>query len=222
MNEHQQVEAVAPKQSTDTVVAVLGPAPTAAEIRDYMPLVAQTVARFVRKLPPNVLKDDLMAAGMYGLVDSLRRNPAPAGGERGPAFEWYARIRIKGAIVDELRAQDWLSRRARSQATREATESSPRSAVVSFEDMPGLAGALTSSTDESDSAFSQMSDEDDRTTLLRAVSSLPEREQYIVKAHYLEGVQFKTIAAKLGVSEPRVSQIHTRAMQLLRTAMVAA
>lgn len=198
-----------------------GPPPSAAEIREYMPLVAQTVARFVRKLPPNVLKDDLMAAGMYGLVDSLRRNPATGGEARGPAFEWYARIRIKGAIVDELRAQDWLSRRARSQAQKQASESGPRSAVVSFEDMPGLAGGLTSS-DSDDNAFSQMSDEDDRAALLRAVNELPERERYIVKAHYLEGVQFKSIATNLGVSEPRVSQIHARAMQLLRTALANA
>src|SRR4029079_2609779 len=69
--------------------------PTAPEIKKYMPLVHQAVARFMGKLPPNVLREDLVAAGTFGLIDSLRKN----GAERGPTFEWYARIRIRGAVV---------------------------------------------------------------------------------------------------------------------------
>ena len=72
--------------------------PSAEEITRHMPLVRQVVARFLRRLPSSVLRDDLMAAGVYGLVDALRKN----GGDLGPAFEGYARIRIRGAILDEL------------------------------------------------------------------------------------------------------------------------
>src|SRR5579862_3772358 len=87
--------------------------PSREELTLYMPLVHQVVARVLRKLPPNVLRDDLVAAGTFGLVDALRKST-----ERGPAFDWYARIRIRGAVVDELRAQDWLTRRARTRVTR--------------------------------------------------------------------------------------------------------
>jgi len=87
--------------------------PTREELTLYMPLVHQVVCRVLRKLPPNVLRDDLVAAGAFGLIDALRKSP-----ERGPAFDWYARIRIRGAVVDELRSQDWLTRRARTRATK--------------------------------------------------------------------------------------------------------
>src|SRR5215467_8820453 len=94
--------------------------PTREELALYMPLVHQVVGRVLRKLPPNVLRDDLVAAGSFGLIDALRKSV-----DRGPAFEWYARIRIRGAVVDELRAQDWLTRRARTRLakTRAAGES---------------------------------------------------------------------------------------------------
>jgi len=78
--------------------------PTRDELATYMYLVHQVVARVLRKLPPNVLRDDLMAAGTFGLVDALRRSA-----DHGPTFDWYARIRIRGAVVDELRAQDGLA-----------------------------------------------------------------------------------------------------------------
>src|ERR1700733_544925 len=74
--------------------------PTREELTLYMPLVHQVVGRVLRKLPPNVLRDDLVAAGAFGLIDALRKSV-----DRGPAFDWYARIRIRGAVVDELRSQ---------------------------------------------------------------------------------------------------------------------
>src|SRR5579884_1777722 len=106
--------------------------PTREELTLYMPLVHQVVARILRKLPPNVLRDDLVGAGAFGLIDALRKSA-----DRGPAFEWYARIRIRGAVVDELRTQDWLTRRARTRVTRaQAQGESNGAAVVGFDDLP--------------------------------------------------------------------------------------
>src|SRR4029077_438550 len=110
----------------------IAPTPTREELALYMPLVHQVVGRVLRKLPPNVLRDDLVAAGSYGLIDALRKSP-----DRGPAFEWYARIRIRGAVVDELRSQDWLTRRARTRIARsQADGKATGAAVVGFDDLP--------------------------------------------------------------------------------------
>ena len=191
-------------------------APSAAEILSYMPLVHQVVARFMGNLPPNVLRDDLLAAGTFGLIDSLRKN----GPERGPAFEWYARIRIRGAIFDELRTQDWLSRRARSRVTQAATErgTTARAVVIGFDDLPSSSQAHFADNTTAD-PLTQVVEGCDRRMLAEAVATLPERERKIVAMHYFQGVQFKAIAAELGVSEPRISQLHARAVGMLRTAL---
>lgn len=186
--------------------------PSDAELREYLPLVRPIVMRFLRRLPPNVLRDDLMAAGTYGLLDALRKHQT----ERGPAFEWYARVRIRGAILDELRTQDWLTRRARTRAT-DANEGrgSSGAAVVGIDDLPESTRAGLSDTTES-TPFDHLVTAREQSALAGAVSQLKERERMIVTLYYFQGVQFKTIAAKLGVSEPRISQLHSRAMGQLR------
>lgn len=185
--------------------------PTREELTLYMPLVHQVVCRVLRKLPPNVLRDDLVAAGAFGLIDALRKSV-----ERGPAFDWYARIRIRGAVVDELRSQDWLTRRARTRVAKaQAQGESGGASVVGFDDLPeSQAHAFV---DEAmASPQEQVERRMDRVALERAVKLLPEREANIVGWHYFEGIPFKTIASRLGVSEPRVSQLHARAMGRLR------
>jgi RNA polymerase sigma factor for flagellar operon FliA len=192
--------------------------PTALDIQRYMPLVHQAVARFLRKLPPNVLRDDLVAAGTYGLIDSLRKN----GGDEGVTFEWYARIRIRGAIVDELRTQDWLTRRARNQVTAAAVSEESggvRACVVGFDDLPGRLASGGFADEDAQSPLDAVAERMDHVALANAVARLPERERYIIAAHYFEGVQFKAIAQTLGVSEPRISQLHARAVQRLREAL---
>jgi RNA polymerase sigma factor for flagellar operon FliA len=189
--------------------------PTREELASYMHLVHQVVGRLLRKLPPNVLRDDLLAAGAFGLVDALRKSA-----ERGPAFDWYARIRIRGAVVDELRAQDWLTRRARTRIERaQARGELGGVSVVGFDDLPEA--QAQSFVDESATTPQEQAERNmDRLALERAVALLPEREGNIVGWHYFDGVPFKTIAVRLGVSEPRISQLHSRAMGRLREALV--
>jgi RNA polymerase sigma factor for flagellar operon FliA len=188
---------------------------SASDLQEYMPLVKQIVARFLRKLPANVLRDDLIAAGTYGLIDSLRKN----GDERGPSFEWYARIRIRGAILDELRSQDWLTRRARGLIAAHTGEGqAPMSAVVGIDDLSEahrswLCDESTPSPLEAAEASS------DRAAIVAALGTLGERERLIVTLHYFQGVQLKDIATQLGVSEPRVSQLHSRAIAKLKVAL---
>jgi len=178
----------------------------------YEPLVRKIAGGFQRKLPRNVLREDLIAAGMSGLWDAIRRHPD------GPSesFEWYVRVRIRGAILDELRAQDWLPRRARAAAEAQSGTDAyvPPPAVVRFDDVSEweqnrcLADASSSEAAVA-AKFAQ-------ETLAKAVEQLPERERHIVSQHYFKGVKFKDLGAELGVSEPRISQLHSRAIQRLK------
>lgn len=185
-------------------------------IATYSPLVRQIVGGFQRKLPRNVLRDDLLAAGMSGLWDAVRRQ-ADSPSDR---FEFYVRVRIRGAILDELRAQDWLPRRARA-AAQQAQERGDHSraaapAVVRFDDVSEWEQGRCLATDDSTNSEAMVCAKAARESLVRAVDQLPTRERHIVSAHYFRGVKFKDLGIELGVSEPRISQLHSRAMQRLR------
>ncbi len=193
--------------------------PTTEQVRKHMPIVHQMVGRFLRRLPPNVLRDDVQAAAMYGLVDSLRKN----GGDGGRAFEWYTRTRIRGAILDELRTQDWLSRRARWIATGKkqasARNTTPAMQVVGFDDL-APADRPAQFVDESVSDPSVVAETAQQSIGVRcAVDRLPDRERTIVQLHYFQGMKFKEIGRILGASEPRISQLHGRAVERLRGQM---
>jgi RNA polymerase sigma factor for flagellar operon FliA len=199
------------KQALTTAAVNVASSPTREELTFYMPLVHQVVARSLRKLPPNVLRDDLIAAGTMGLLDALRRSA-----DRDSGFEWYARVRIRGAVVDELRTQDWLTRRARTRMTKaQAQGESAGTAVIGFDDLPE-ARALSLADESIAGPHEAVELRMQRSALECAVAKLPEREAQIVSWHYFEGVAFKDIASRLGVSEPRISQLHARAMGRLR------
>lgn len=180
----------------------------------YLPLVMRLVQQLARRLPANVQRDDLVSAGVCGLMDSVRRN----GGDGGVAFEWYARTRIRGAIFDELRAQDWLSRRARDRAEADDVGACVTVAFVSLDDLTAAGERLDPAADDDPAEVAEARSE--RRALAQAISELPERERVIVGRHYFEGVKFKDIGAELGVSEPRISQLHSRALGRLRARLL--
>jgi RNA polymerase sigma factor FliA len=180
-------------------------------IAEYTPLVHKIVGGFQRRLPRNVLREDLIAAGMAGLWDAIRRH----GEKNDEGFEWYVRVRVRGAILDELRAQDWLSRRARRAAAATGDSMPPR--VVRLDDVGEWEQNRCLAT--SPDAENGLSEQFLRDHLAKAVETLPERERLIVSEHYFNHVKFKSLGERLGVSEPRISQLHSRAMQRLRVAV---
>jgi RNA polymerase sigma factor for flagellar operon FliA len=177
-------------------------------LTQYTPLVQRIAGGFRRKLPHNVLKEDLVAAGMVGLWDAIRRH----GADGGEGFEWYVRVRVRGAILDELRAQDWLSRRARAAVT--ASRSSMPPSIIRIENVGEWEQARCLVTPAS--SDTEVDEKATRESLAHAIAALPERERLIVSEHYFNDVKFKHLGAQLGVSEPRVSQLHSRAMRMLR------
>jgi RNA polymerase sigma factor for flagellar operon FliA len=82
-------------------------------IREHLPLVKMVASGVARRLPPHVTMDDLIGAGTIGLIDAVDKFDR----SRAQSFKKYAEIRIKGAILDELRAMDHVSRNVRRQAT---------------------------------------------------------------------------------------------------------
>ncbi|WP_437903507.1 sigma-70 family RNA polymerase sigma factor [Sorangium sp. So ce327] len=190
--------------------------PTCAPLRPevlqgYFPLVRKLVRQVSRHLPPNVQRDDLLSAGMLGLVDSLRKN----GGSDGETFAGYAKLRIRGAIVDELRAQDWLSRRAREAVEAEAaSRASGATVFVSLSEVTPTEESVHMSGE--DDPIEAISAQATRRALSFAIAQLPERERRVIGMYYFEGAKLKDIGAELGIGEPRVSQLHTRALGMLR------
>lgn len=179
-------------------------------ITRYAPLARQIAGGFQRRLPRNVLRDDLIAAGMSGLWDAVRKH----GDEQAESFDWYVRVRIRGAILDELRAQDWLPRRA-----RKAQPGEPVPIVVVRG--PDAAEFQLRSWEECiadgrESAEERCVRNSELGRIRKAMTQLPWRMQRILQLHYQRGAKFLHIAHELGVSEPRISQLHARAIARLR------
>jgi RNA polymerase sigma factor for flagellar operon FliA len=197
--------------------------PTSADIAEHLPLVERIVAHFMRRLPRSVQREDLMAAGMLGLFHALRWSAHTC----PEMFASYARIRIRGSIVDELRRHDWSPRRRKETApnaaesasnvtsiTAPATEARPRVTVVAFDDL--WAGAAAGFAEDCASPLESMLERREHEALHTAVAALPEREREIVRMRYFQGMPSKAIAQVMGLSEARISQLHARAMTHLR------
>ncbi len=183
-------------------------------LKQFTPLVIKMAGGFQRKLPRNVLREDIIAAGMGGLWDAIRRHAGPL----EASFEWYLRVRIRGAILDELRAQDWLPRRARARAEESIAAGNeayfPPPAIVRFDE---LSEASQNQALHYASSSEAIIDTKERfESAYEALQILPQRSRYIVAQHYLHGRKFKDLGIELDVSEPRISQLHARAMEWLR------
>lgn len=184
----------------------------------YMSLVPQVVAPIARRVPANVQRDDLLAAGLFGLVDSLRKN----GSNPGVTFESYARMRIRGAVLDELRAQDWLSRRARDAINERADDPDAEREGVMLVGFDELSDAeerehLVSYRLDPEAVYEA---KETMRHLAAALDKLSERERTVVAMYYYESATFKKIAEKIEVSETRAFQIHARAIDRLKNVLL--
>lgn len=219
-------------------------------LKSFAPLVKRIAHHMMAKLPPSVELDDLIQAGMMGLLEASSRYEE----WRGAQFETYAGQRIRGAMLDELRQMDWLPRSLRRDTRRieEAISklqhqlgNTPSEADVARElDMKlddyqqmlfesrGVQLLYYEDFNEKDgeNAFferHELGQEASPETLLQgerfqqslvaAIEDLPEREKMMMGMHYEQEMNLKEIGEVLGVSESRVSQIHTQAVTRLRS-----
>lgn len=187
-------------------------APDEKLIRDHMPLVKIIARRFSKRLPASVAQDDLLGAGALGLIDSVVRRR----GDDESSFACYTRIRIRGAIFDELRAHDWLPRRSRS-ADNKDREGPPRPvAVIHFDDLGTEADRTPADRSIGKDPLSALSKKRLATVLRQELGQLPDRDRLVLHLHYFKGMRLKEIGRFLGVSEARISQIHHRALAQLK------
>ena len=224
-------------------------------ILTYAPLVKYVAGRLGSGLPAHVDEGDLISYGLLGLISAIERYDP----DRDIKFETYAIVRIKGAIIDELRALDWVPRSVRSRAREieraiaeleakvgraptdeeiahkigisqdeleESLTDISRSSIAALDELwsGGADGDQVSLLDTiEDQAGPRPADALDETevreTLADAIARLPEREKLVITLYYYEELTLREIGEVLGVTESRVSQMHTKAVLRLRSRM---
>jgi RNA polymerase sigma factor FliA len=210
----------------------------------YRPLVRMVARRTAERLPDHVEPADLVQSGVFGLLEAIDRFDP----ERCSRFESYAVPRIRGAVLDELRAQDWVPRTVRlrireAERVREelavrlrrtATEREVADAlgvppselgaaaagpVLSIEQLRGADGLLDGLAGTEPDPAAAVADQESRRLLWCAVAQLGERDRLVLRLYYLEDRTLAEIGRILGVTESRVSQLHGRLVARLRTCL---
>ena len=219
-------------------------------ITEYLPYVKRIVQRLAVHLPSTVDVDDLMNVGVIGLIQAVDRYDP----RRDNKFMTYAIFRIKGAVLSELRARDFLSRsnrrkirelenvfmRLEQKLGREAEDNevaqelgvdleqvyrTKQMSSISFISLEELG---VSSRDEKEKLLNYLVNNDDdalsltrlkelKEAMAQAIRQLPEKERLVISLYYLEELTMKETGKVLGITESRVSQIHSQAILHLRT-----
>jgi RNA polymerase sigma factor FliA len=213
----------------------------------HAPLVKRIAYHMMNRLPPSVQVDDLIQAGLIGLLEASRNYDQ----SRGASFETYAGIRIRGAMLDEIRRSDWtprsVHRKARmvSEAMRAIENEAGRDARdVEVADAMGLSledyhkilldstGCRVFSVEElrvvgelpqngTNGSISEPLDgfqkNEFKGLLADAIAGLPERERLVIALYYDDELNLREIGQVLGVTESRACQIHSQATLRLRS-----
>ncbi|TZF88418.1 RNA polymerase sigma factor FliA [Lysobacter lacus] len=209
-------------------------------------LVRRIAHHLAARLPASVEVDDLIQAGMLGLIEAAKNFQA----DQGAAFETYASIRIRGSMIDEIRRGDWVPRSVHRRyrdvvaATRQVEQANGRAANsaevaevlgVSMDDYHHMLedasrGQLLSLDEQMDdfdgeprlaascniTPARELENSVFRQALGEAIGNLPEREQLVLSLYYEQEMNLREIGAVLGISESRVCQIHGQSMLRLR------
>lgn len=221
---------------------------------NYLPLVKYVAGKMMLSLPSSVDYNDLLSAGVMGLIGALERfNP-----EQGVKFETFVLPRIKGAILDELRILDWAPRSLRSKARmveranehlekelgREVSDQEIAEELkmeldeykavqrdLSMASLLSLDGSRAEQSDHltsmydllenplSDNPYRSLEHEEIKKLLIEAIENLNEQEKLVMALYYYEELTLKEIGRVLNITESRVSQIHSKALESLKAAL---
>jgi RNA polymerase sigma factor for flagellar operon FliA len=228
-------------------------------ILNYAPLVKYVAGRLGSGLPAHVDEGDLVSYGLLGLIGAIERYDP----ERDVKFETYAIARIKGSIIDELRAMDWVPRSVRARArdieravaelearlgraptdeeistklglTQEELDDSlseiGRSSIAALDELWTISSsggdtvALIDTIEDTQGPEPQaaLAKTELKEAIGEAIARLPEREKLVVTLYYYEELTLREIGEVLGVTESRVSQLHTKAILRLKARLSGA
>lgn len=216
------------------------------DVGAHAPLVKRIAFHLHSRLPPSVQVEDLIQAGMIGLLEAMSNYDAT----QGASFDTYAGIRIRGSMLDEIRVGDWTPRAVRRQNRElvkavkevedhkggEATDAEVAQhlgvSIVDYHKMVGnAAGSRIFSLDDDslggdwhDSVAGNPDSAPDivhhgqafKQAVVEAIEELPERERLVMALYYDEELTLKEVGAVLELSESRVCQIHGQALVRLR------
>jgi len=217
-------------------------------IIEHIGLVKRIAYHLITRLPTNIQVDDLIQSGMVGLIEASK-NYDPS---QGASFETYAGIRVRGAMLDDVRHADWsprslhrkmrqvreaihdieneTGRDAKDQEIAERLEislddyyairrDSSNAQIFSLdqtEEDPGQQNRIRSSQSE---PLEFLQDSSFKTSLAEVITTLSEREQMVMSLYYNDELNLKEIGLVLEISESRVCQIHSQALNNIRSKM---
>jgi RNA polymerase sigma factor for flagellar operon FliA len=225
-------------------------------IEAHLPLVKQVLSSVASHFPRHADREELGQAARLGLVEAAHRYDP----ERGVPFERWAALRIRGAILDSVRAVDFAPRTLRSsmrqaEAARTELQGELRRTPTAHEhaerlgmsvrELTALEGrahralviSLDAGVDRAEdeprtlastivdphqpNPLALLENVEQSTYVRDALLELPERLRDVVTSYFLEGEASSSIAARLGVTESRVSQMRSEALSMLRTAITS-
>lgn len=222
-------------------------------ILEYAPLVKVVAGRLSMYLGYNVEYEDLVSYGIFGLIDAIDKFDC----FKEVKFETYASLRIRGAILDQIRKMDWIPRTIRQKqkkveaVIREIEQNTGHSAsdeeiaqalgisgeeytdwqsqmkitgVVSLNEYMEQGSDISQDYSSHTTArFESPEESVEKQELVKvlgeALKLLTDKEQKVITLYYYEELTLKEISNILEVSESRISQLHTRALQKMRTKM---
>ncbi len=225
----------------------------------YSPLVKYVAGRMATGLPAHVEEGDLISYGLVGLINAIERFDL----SREIRFETYAITRVRGAILDELRALDWVPRSVRARAREierahakleaklhrvptdeeiaseigltvdelnDALLAIANSSVTALDELWAVSDASGDSVSLLDTLPDRNAEDPEQVVdanelkdrIADAISRLPEREKLVIALYYYENLMLREIGEILGVTESRVSQLHTKAVLRLRSRLAPA
>ena len=211
-------------------------------VEKHAPLVKRIAYHLKSRLPANIQLDDLIQAGMIGLLEAANNYDAA----QGASFETYASIRIRGAMLDDVRKNDWAPRSVRrnnrrvAEVVRKIENEKGRDArdteiaealnmdieeynrilqdasghkILSFDDFSSGEGSLVDNLPNPQSGLLDVLQKNNmKERVATAIASLPERERLVMTLYYDNELNLREIGAVIGVSESRVSQINSQAV----------
>jgi RNA polymerase sigma factor for flagellar operon FliA len=187
-------------------------------IERYTPLATSVARRMRVPTSPLMGRDDIESAAVLGLIDAVDRYDP----DRGVPFEGYAGLRIRGAVLDELRRLDDHTRDERRRARIVVADTDPEigayGAVLSLDLLLESGDRDWAADDETDDRYES---QDMRARVEYALRSLPTRQREVLARYYGDSLTLRESAARMGISEARACQLHGRAIVNLRRELAA-